>query len=149
MTETVKPSTTQQKQKPLSDEPPVAVAGGQGKTILVVEDNETNIFPLSDFLRYHGYQLNIARNGLEAVQQAAALHPNLILMDIQMPKMDGITAIQHIRANSAIAHTPIIALSASVMPGDRERSLQAGANEFIGKPFKMKELLKAIQNLIQ
>ncbi len=90
---------------------------------MIVEDNTANIFALEHFLRYHGFNLAVAGNGREAIQQVLSLRPNLVLMDIQMPEMDGITAIKHIRADKAIAKTPIIAVSASVMPGDKERSL--------------------------
>jgi CheY-like chemotaxis protein len=115
---------------------------------LIVEDNTANIFALEHFLRYHGFNLAVAGNGREAIQQVLSLRPNLVLMDIQMPEMDGITAIKHIRADKAIAKTPIIAVSASVMPGDKERSLLAGADEFIGKPYKMKDLIVAIQRVL-
>jgi CheY-like chemotaxis protein len=90
----------------------------------------------------------VAHDGLEAVEKAEALHPNLILMDIQMPVMNGLEAIARLRGNVHFAETPIIALTALAMPGDRERSLLAGANEYMSKPVSLKLLAKTINELL-
>ncbi len=113
--------------------------------ILLAEDNEANINTLSDYLLNKGYRLIVARNGLEAINRTRDENPHLILMDIQMPEMDGLTAIRHIRADSGHRHTPIIALTALAMPGDKERCLEAGANDYMSKPVSLKGLIQAIE----
>lgn len=116
--------------------------------ILLAEDNELSIQAMSDYLEAKGYKLTLARNGWEALQKAREWQPHLILMDIQMPEMDGLEAIQHLRANHAFRDVPIIALTALAMPGDRESCLAAGANAYLSKPVKLKELVTHIQNLL-
>ncbi len=90
----------------------------------------------------------IARNGEEAVAMAKAHSPDAIIMDIQMPRMDGLTAIRLIRTDPQIAAIPTIALTALVMEGDRERCLEAGANEYLTKPIMFQQLNKAIQQIL-
>jgi len=116
--------------------------------ILVVDDHEKTIEMLLDYLVANGYQVISARDGLQAVAQAQSDSPDLILMDIQMSGMDGIEAIQRIRADPKQASTPIIALTALVMPGDKERCLAAGANDYLSKPIGLKQLIQKIQNLL-
>ncbi len=113
--------------------------------ILLAEDNEANIATLQTFLETQQYRLILARNGAEALERAREEAPDLILMDIQMPGMDGLEAIRHIRADPNLAHIPIIALTALAMPGDRERCLEAGANEYMSKPVGLKMLAKKIK----
>jgi CheY-like chemotaxis protein len=108
--------------------------------ILVVEDNETSLTTVCDYLGASGYQTAVARNGTEAITQALELRPALILMDIQMPGIDGLEATRRIRANPVLAPIPIIALTALAMPGDRERCLAAGADDYLSKPVSLKEL---------
>ena len=107
-----------------------------------------NILTLNDYLESYGYQVAIANDGQTAIDKALELHPSLILMDIQMPVMDGLEAIRHLRADSRFASTPIIALTALAMPGDRERCLAAGANEYLSKPVSLKGLVKTIGKLL-
>jgi len=114
-------------------------------TLLVAEDNEMNLETLSSYLCTKGYQVITAHDGVEAIEQAKAKQPQLILMDIQMPVMNGLEAIMEIRAQPQIAKTPIIALTALVRPGDKERCLRAGANDYLSKPVKMKKLLTIIE----
>ncbi|NJR32770.1 MAG: response regulator [Chamaesiphon sp. CSU_1_12] len=116
--------------------------------ILLAEDNQANIDSLSNFLMASNYRLLVAKNGREAIDLAATLFPDLILMDIQMPGLDGIEAIQHIRQNPQLANIPIIALTALAMSGDREKCLAAGASEYLPKPVKLKHLKETIQRLI-
>jgi signal transduction histidine kinase/DNA-binding response OmpR family regulator len=122
---------------PVSPEP-------QGPLILLAEDNETNIQAIGEYLQDVGYRLIVARNGGEALDLAWEWKPDLILMDIQMPVLDGFTVIQRLRAMSEFAATPIIALTALAMPGDRERCLAAGANEYLAKPVRLKNLMEII-----
>ncbi|WP_353931701.1 PAS domain S-box protein [Okeanomitos corallinicola TIOX110] len=116
--------------------------------ILLAEDNQANITTISSYLSAKGYRLIIAKNGQEAVNLTLEQHPNLILMDIQMPGMDGLEAMAIIRANAQFKHIPIIALTALAMAGDREKCIASGANEYIPKPVKLKFLVEKIQQLL-
>jgi len=116
--------------------------------ILLVEDSETNIEVIADYLPAHGYELAVVRDGGEVLALARNTPPALILMDIQLPVMDGITATQQIRADPALRDIPIVALTALVMPGDRERCLEAGADEYLAKPISMRTLLATIERLL-
>ena len=118
------------------------------RVILIAEDQEITSQVLSDYLTTLGYQILIARNGVEAVEQSRAMLPVLILMDIHMPLMSGLEAIKEIRADTDIATIPIIALTALAMPSDKEHCLQAGANEYLSKPVSMKKLVAAIEGLL-
>jgi PAS domain S-box-containing protein len=120
----------------------------QSVLVLLVEDNEANIQTFSSYLEAKRYRVAVAKDGIDGVEQAKALTPDIILMDIQLPKLDGISAIQQIRAQSALAKTPIIALTALAMKGDRERCLAAGANEYLPKPVKLQSLPQTIQRLL-
>jgi CheY-like chemotaxis protein len=117
--------------------------------ILVAEDNPSNLEVLTDYLESKGYHLANALNGREAIQKTLELKPDLILMDIQMPEMDGLQAIRRIRQEASPASVPIIALTALAMPGDRERCLEAGANGYLVKPVHFKELLELMADLLQ
>ncbi|MDY6902176.1 MAG: response regulator [Cyanobacteriota bacterium] len=116
--------------------------------ILLAEDNEANITTISSYLKAKGYQIVLAKNGEEAIALTVAKTPDLILMDVQMPKIDGIEAMQQIRQNPNLVSLPIIAFTALAMKGDRERCLQAGANEYLSKPVKLNQLTLAIQKLL-
>nr|WP_242039615.1 PAS domain-containing protein [Anabaena sphaerica] len=117
--------------------------------ILLAEDNLANIDALSSYLEARGYQLILANNGHQAIAKANSQTPDLILMDIQMPEMDGLEAMRQIRANPQLVSIPIIALTALAMPGDQEKCLQAGANEYLTKPVKLKQLAEMIQKLLK
>ncbi|WP_413172275.1 PAS domain-containing protein [Anabaena azotica] len=116
--------------------------------ILIVEDNQVNIDTIFDYLESRGYRLMTANNGQQALDIAANQRPDLILMDIQMPQMDGLEAIQRIRRDLQLVDVPIIALTALAMPGDRESCLAAGANEYLSKPVRLKQLAITIQQLL-
>lgn len=117
-------------------------------TILIAEDNEANTISLTSYLEAKGYYCVTAHNGKEVIDLAKIHHPQLILMDIQMPEMDGITATKQIRNQPVIADIPIIALTALAMTGDREKCLEAGANDYLSKPYQLKYLAKVIEDLI-
>jgi len=129
---------------------PVTTESDTAPLILLVEDNEANILTLSSYLEARGYPLIIARHGGEALTLARSNHPSLILMDVQMPVMDGIEATQQLRrdADPRIANVPIIALTALAMPGDRNRLLLAGANEYLAKPVNLKNLVMLIEEML-
>jgi len=133
---------------PAPTPPGPAPTAGKGPLILLAEDNEANIETIGGYLADNGYTLELARNGLAAVKVAQERQPALILMDIQMPVMDGLTAIRELRANSAMPHVPIIALTALAMPGDRERCLAAGASDYMSKPVSVKALAAMIKRLL-
>ncbi|MGB3491313.1 MAG: PAS domain S-box protein [Elainellaceae cyanobacterium] len=154
----LKPFTRQQLQQTLSRAMPVeevldgstalVVAPTHTPLILLAEDNEANIAMLASYLKAQGLQVLLARNGSEAVEMARQHQPDLILMDIQMPEMDGFEATQNIRTESALAETPIIALTALAMPGDRDRCLAAGATDYLTKPISLKRLLHILSRYI-
>lgn len=122
---------------------------GEDAKILLVEDNQANIDTLIDFLEHKGFQVTLAYNGLEAIERAKAIKPDLIFMDVQMPKMDGLTATSHIRQETDLADTPIIAMTALAMPQDRERCLQAGANDYLSKPIRLREVTNMINKWLK
>jgi signal transduction histidine kinase len=114
--------------------------------ILLAEDNLPNVEVMSSYLSAKGYRIITANDGAEAVKYAKKLYPDLILMDVHMPEMDGLEAIKIIRNISALSNTPIIALTALAMPGDKERCLAAGANDYLSKPVSLRSLTIAIEN---
>ncbi|MRI41495.1 response regulator [Stenotrophomonas sp. MH181796] len=112
-----------------------------GRTVLLAEDDVRNIFALSSVLEPLGVTLEIARNGQEAVDRLTEREVDLVLMDIMMPEKDGLAAMREIRAQRHLQDLPIIALTAKAMPDDRERCLQAGANDYIAKPIDVDKLV--------
>ncbi|QLE41905.1 PAS domain S-box protein [Nostoc sp. C052] len=116
--------------------------------ILLTEDNQANIDTMSGYLESRGYRLILANNGQQAIDLVRVQRPDLIVMDIQMPGMDGLEAMRCIRNDQQFLHIPIIALTALAMPGDRETCLAAGANEYLTKPVKLKQLVATIQQLL-
>jgi len=119
-----------------------------GPAILLAEDNPANVQTIGGYLEDKGYAMHYATNGLVAVKLAREIRPALILMDIQMPVMDGLAAIREIRADAAMKAIPIVALTALVMPGDRERCLAEGATDYMSKPVSLKALAELVQRLL-
>jgi signal transduction histidine kinase/ActR/RegA family two-component response regulator len=117
--------------------------------VLLAEDNEVCARVVGDFLQARGCQVVTAGSGTEALERARARKPDLILMDIQMPGMDGLEATRQIRHDERLHDTPIIALTALAMPGDRERCLQAGANDYLPKPLNLTDLVGRIRELVR
>jgi signal transduction histidine kinase/CheY-like chemotaxis protein len=117
--------------------------------ILIAEDNELNINTIFSYLTAKNYRPIVAQDGQSAIEMTKKFHPDLILMDIQMPGMDGLEAIAHIRQQPALKLIPIIALTALAMEGDRPKCLAAGANEYISKPIKLKQLNDVIRKLLK
>ncbi|NEQ54880.1 MAG: response regulator [Leptolyngbya sp. SIO3F4] len=120
-----------------------------GYLILLAEDNPSNVEMLVAFLTYKNHQVIIAKNGQEAIALANAYKPDVILMDIHMPVVDGFEAIREIRRMPSIGNTPIIALTALAMPGDHEQCLAVGANSYLSKPIGLKELDNTIKKIIK
>lgn len=117
-----------------------------GPLILIAEDNPSNQDIYADYLKAKGYRVLLASNGLEALERARQGHPDLVIMDIQMPTMDGLEAIRRMRADTQLQRIPVIALTALAMPEDRERCMAAGAADYLTKPVSLKLLLSLIGN---
>jgi CheY-like chemotaxis protein len=120
---------------------------GERMKILYVEDNEDNVYVLKNRLMRAGFSVVIAADGAQAVTMAAAEQPNLILMDLSLPVLDGWEATRRIKAAPETRHIPVIALTAHAMAGDREKAIAAGCNDFDTKPVDMPRLLDKIQAL--
>jgi two-component system cell cycle response regulator DivK len=119
-----------------------------GKTILIVEDEPRNLKLLRDLLQRFGYEILEALDGEQGVKLAGEKIPDLILMDIMMPKMDGLEATRIIKADTKTKHIPIIALTSYAMKGDREKTIEAGCDGYIAKPIDIKEVLKTIETYL-
>ena len=115
------------------------------RKILLIEDTPDVVMMVRDYLEASGYNVAVAEDGLEGIAQAKRVHPDLILMDLQMPRMDGFEATKKLRLDPDFRTTPIIALTALAMQGDRERCLAAGMDEYITKPVNLKGLVKIIE----
>jgi CheY-like chemotaxis protein len=115
--------------------------------ILYVEDNDDNIYVLESRLKREGHTVVIARDGVQGVQLAAAEQPDVILMDLSLPVLDGWQATRQIKRAEQTRHIPVIALTANAMTGDREKALAAGCDDFDTKPVVMSRLLEKIRAL--
>ena len=118
-------------------------------TILIVEDNEKNMKLARDVLRAKGYDTLEAVNGEDGVRLALEHKPDMVLMDIQLPDINGVEAFTRIRANADTAHIPVVAFTASVTPMDRNRITDAGFDGFIGKPINLKEFLETVRKTVE
>ncbi len=117
--------------------------------ILLVEDNEANVQTFTSYLSAYEYRVVIAKNGEEGVAMAKTYQPDIILMDIQMPVMDGLEATQLIRADPKLTKVPIIALTARAMQGDQELCIEAGANQYLSKPVELEQLVGMIGQFLE
>lgn len=122
---------------------------GEAPLILLAEDNRMNIDSLVPYLEKKGYRVAVAHDGSQVLQQARFIQPALILMDIQMPGIDGLEAIAYLRQDKDLQNIPIIALTGLAMPGDKQRCLDAGADAYMSKPLHLKELLRVIETYRQ
>jgi len=118
------------------------------KTILYVEDNEFNRKIVRDLLKRTTYRLIEAHDGEAGVATALAERPDLILMDIQLPKISGLDAIRQIRADGTNAATPIIAITSFALSGDDQKAKEAGATAYLAKPYSPFDLLKLVRSLL-
>ena len=116
--------------------------------ILRVEDQEMNRDMLSRRLKKRGYEVSIAVDGAEGVDKARSESPDLILMDMSLPVMDGWEATRRIKKEAATSHIPIIALTAHAMDADRDRALEAGCDDYDTKPIELRRLLEKINRFI-
>jgi PAS domain S-box-containing protein len=118
------------------------------RRVLLIEDNTITIELLQGYLEGWNYRVNVARTWLEALEAAITAAPDLILMDVQLPNLDGLAVIGKLRAMAALRRVPIVALTALVRPGDRERALQAGADDYLTKPVNLRMLVQVIERLL-
>ena len=115
--------------------------------ILYVEDNEDNIYMLERRLKRSGFTVSIARDGADGVLKAGSEQPDLILMDLSLPVLDGWEATRQIKANASTSHIPLIVLTANAMTGEREKAIAAGCDDFDTKPVEFERLLGKIYAL--
>jgi len=118
------------------------------KTILIVEDNEKNMKLVRDILRHNGHATIEAPTGGEGVRLASEKKPDLILMDIQLPDIDGIEALRRIREDRALDAVAVIAVSASVMPDDQQKIVTSGFDAFVTKPINLKQFLDTVKRFL-
>jgi two-component system, cell cycle response regulator DivK len=118
-------------------------------TILIIEDNDKNMKLARDILKAKGYATLEAVTGEEGVKLAKEKVPDLVLMDIQLPGINGIEAFRRIRADAKTARIPVVALTASVTPTDRSEITAAGFDAFIGKPINLKEFVETVKRLLE
>jgi len=116
--------------------------------ILVIEDNEDNLSLMRLLLERANYEVLAATNGFAGLEAARAEQPNLILLDLAMPEMDGWEVARELKNDIVTRNIPIIAVTAHALPKDRERAVEAGCNAFIVKPFSVSKLISEIENLL-
>jgi two-component system cell cycle response regulator DivK len=118
-------------------------------TILIVEDNEKNMKLVRDILQYHGHVTHEATTGAEGLRLAAEQRPDLILMDIQLPDIDGIEVLRRLRTQPELDAVPVLAVSASVMPEEQQHIIASGFDAFVTKPISLKAFVAAIELYLQ
>ena len=118
------------------------------KKILVVEDTEDNRQILRDLLGMAGYEMVEAHDGAQGVAMAAEHRPDLILMDIQMPVLDGYEATRRIKAAPALAASPIVAVTSYALSGDEQKARDAGCNDYIAKPYSPRQMLAKVREIL-
>lgn len=128
--------------------PPASIAVQAGKLVMLVEDNPNNLETLRSYLSAKGFRLILAHNGEEALELVAEIQPDLILMDVQMPKMDGLEATRRIRAMPECREIPIIGLTALAMAQDKERCLAAGMSDYLSKPVNLGQLVARMDSYL-
>jgi two-component system cell cycle response regulator DivK len=117
-------------------------------TILIVEDNEKNMKLVRDILRHNGHETLEATTGADGVSLAVAKRPDLVLMDIQLPDIDGIEALRRIRKVPDLDAMPVVAVSASVMPDDQHKIVTSGFDAFVTKPINLKQFLETVRRFL-
>ena len=118
------------------------------KTILIVEDNELNMKLFHDLLEAHGYAILQTRDGIKALKLAREHHPDLILMDIQLPEVSGLEVIKWIKEDDSMKSIPIIAVTAFAMKGDEEKIRESGCEAYIAKPISVSHFLETVQKFL-
>ena len=118
------------------------------RRILVVEDNELNLKLVRDVLRHAGFEVIEARTGEDGVELATECHPDLVLIDLQLPGIDGVETLKLIRSNDGGRKVPVVAVTAFAMRADRERALRAGFDDYVEKPISVRDLPRHIRHLL-
>jgi CheY-like chemotaxis protein len=118
------------------------------KKILVADDTDTGLELVRTVLENHGYEVHEAKNGAEALEQARQIQPDLIILDLHMPILDGFGVVQELRRDAQFESTPVMALTASAMMGDRERAMAAGFTGYLSKPIKLSLLRAEVERLL-
>lgn len=118
------------------------------KTVLIVEDNELNMKLFHDLLEAHGYKTLQTRTGIDALKLAREKHPDLILMDIQLPEVSGLEVTKWIKEDETISSIPVIAVTAFAMKGDEERIRQGGCEAYISKPISVAKFLETVRSFL-
>ena len=131
-----------------SQKPKVQKGSSRKNLILLVDDNRDNQYAVKFILEDKGYRVVFARDGAEGIQKAMKLKPDLILMDMMMPKVDGYQATQKIRSYKTLKNVPIIAMTAKSPQEDKRRAIKAGCNEYLPKPFNLEDILKKVEKYL-
>ena len=118
------------------------------KKILIVEDNELNMKLFNDLLVAHGYETLPTRDGLEALEIARREHPDLIIMDIQLPGISGLEVTKMIKDDESTASIPVIAVTAFAMKGDEDKIREGGCEAYVAKPIRIDELVRVVQRFV-
>jgi two-component system, cell cycle response regulator DivK len=116
--------------------------------VLIIEDNEQNLYLMRFLLERHGFEVLLARDGLEGVRMATTSSPAVILLDIQLPVMDGYAVAEELRRHAVLDGVPIVAVTSYAMAGDRDRALAAGATAYIEKPFDPDTFVDRIRAIV-
>jgi two-component system, cell cycle response regulator DivK len=119
-----------------------------GKKVLIVEDNELNLKLFTDLLRAHDYEVEPVRDGRNAIERTREFHPDLVIMDIQMPHVSGLDLIEAMQADSALQPIPVLAVTAYAGKGDEERIMGAGARAYLSKPVPVMQFLAGVRAII-
>lgn len=119
------------------------------KTVMIVEDNELNMKLFHDLLDAHGYNTLQTRDGMEALELARSHHPDLILMDIQLPEVSGLEVTKWLKQDESLKDIPIIAVTAFAMKGDEEKIREGGCEAYIAKPISVAELMETVNRFIR
>ena len=119
------------------------------KRILIIEDNQDSRILITDLLQSLAYTVLVAEDGVQGLTMAQAEKPDLILMDLSLPKMDGWALARQLKQDAELAHIPIIALTAHAMVGDREEALRVGCDDYVSKPIDMRELTSKLKHYLR
>jgi two-component system, cell cycle response regulator DivK len=119
------------------------------KRVLVIEDNERNLYLVTYILERQGFHVSSARDGSSGIERAVAERPDLVILDIQLPQMDGYEVAKALRAVRELGNTPIVAVTSYAMPGDREKALAVGCNGYLEKPIEPLTFVEEVQRILR
>jgi len=125
-----------------------AIKDNAAKTVLVVEDNDLNMKLFHDLLEAHGYQILQTKNGRDALRLAREHHPDLILMDIQLPEISGLEVTKLIKSDASLCKIPVVAVTAFAMKGDEEKIREGGCEAYIAKPISVAHFIATVERFL-